>query len=355
MGLVRSVFDAARNRVRFIFREFERIVVSYSGGKDSTCTFYLALWEAERANRTFEVFFLDQEAEYRSTIDMVEMVMGHPRAIPRWYQVPMLMTNATSHRDIFLRAWEPGADWVHPKHPLATHRIEGAYPDRFHDFFEWFEGLDTVPTAHLVGLRAFESMNRQRSILKQNGYGNYAWSTKCKGATESYRFYPIWDFQGGDVWKMIADHDLPYNRVYDRMIARSGANIRTMRVSNLIHEQAFRSLASLQEFEPDTYDRLVARLGGVHCAARYAEDEYLFDATRLPAAFRTWREYRDHLIATTPIGTRERFLGRFGRQGEDEAIHQHQVKQILLNDWEGKLPRTKRTGKDLRAVWWKRL
>lgn len=355
--MVRSVFDCARNRVRFVFREFDRIVVSYSGGKDSTCLFWLALWEAERTNRKIEVFFLDQEAEYAETIRMVESVMSHPLVIPRWYQVPIRMTNATSHRELYLHAWDPAASdlWVHPKHELATHSIDGEYPDRFYDFFEWFEAQDRVPTAHLVGLRTFESMNRQRAMLKANGYQHYQWSTRCKGAANSFRFYPIWDFQGGDVWKMIADNDLRYNHIYDQMIARSGVNLRTMRVSNLIHEQAFRSLAALQEFEPDTYERMVRRLGGVHCAAHYSHERYVYDASELPPGHATWRAYRDHLMATTDTEVIERFRKRFASQSDDEAVYQHQVKQLLLNDWEGSLPRTKKTEKDLRKVWWDRL
>lgn len=352
---VRTVLEAARNRVRFVFHEFERVSVSFSGGKDSTCLFYMCLWEAERTGRKFELMFLDQEAEYQATINMVELAMSHPLVTPRWYQVPMRMTNATSHRDLWLRAWEPGAEWVRPKSPNSIHSIDGEYPDRFHDFFHWLEERDEVPTAHMVGLRIFESMSRQRTMLKANGYKHYAWSTKSSGSSGSYRFYPIWDFQCKDVWKFIADHDLPYNHVYDQMIARSGVNLRTMRVSNLVHEQAFRSLAALQEFEPETYDRLVKRLGGVHCAAAYAHEAFVYDASERPAAFSTWREYRDHLLATTDTEKIARYRKRFAKQEDDESVYQHQVKQLLLNDWEGTLPRTKRTGSDLRARWWDRV
>lgn len=350
-----TVFDAARNRVRFVFQEFERIVVSYSGGKDSTCLYYLALWEAERTGRKFELMFLDQEAEYQATIDQVIRAIEHPLVIPRWYQVPMRMTNATSHLDVWLNAWEPGADWVRPKHPAAIHSLDEPYPDRFYKFFHWLEARDEVPTAHLVGLRIFESMSRQRTMLKENGYKHYKWSTRSDGTSGSYRFYPIWDFQFKDIWKMIADHDLPYNRIYDLMVAKSGANFRTMRVSNLIHEQAFRSLASLQEFEPETYDRLAKRLGGVHCAANYASEPHVYAADTLPSAFRTWREYRDHLVGTMDTPEMARYLKRFAKQVDDEVVYQHQCKQILLNDWEGKLPRTRRTSASLRKIWEHRL
>ena len=351
-----NVLQAAQRRIRFIFDEFERVVVSVSGGKDSTCLYFLVLDEARRRGRRFGVFFLDQEAEYQSTIDMIELMMRHELVEPYWFQVPIRMTNATSHRQLFLHAWADGEEWIRPKSDIAIHRIYDEYPDRFYPFFNWFERQDPVPTAHLVGLRIFESMNRQRTMLrKDNGYQQrYGWSTVC-GNGKSYRFYPIFDWHARDVWKYIADNGLPYNKVYDRMYAAFGADARKMRVSNLIHEQAFRSLAQLQEFEPDTYDRLLKRLAGVHCAAQYANEPYVFRADRLPPFFPSWRAYRDYLLETTPTEARERYIARFSKQPDDEAVHQHQVKQLLLNDWEGRLPRTRSTSTELRKLWWDKL
>lgn len=349
-----NVYDASVQRIRFIFREFEKIVVSVSGGKDSTCLFHLVADEAKRTSRTFDLFFLDQEAEYESTIDMIRSMMSHPLVVPRWYQVPILMTNATSHDDYFLHAWEPGAAWIRDKDALSIKSINGEYPNRFYKFFPWLEKQDTRPTAHIVGLRIFESMNRQRTMLKANGYKHYKWSTASE-RDGSYRFYPLFDWQCRDVWKFIADRGVQYNKAYDRMVARSGVNLRTMRVSNLIHEQAFRSLAQLQEFEPNTYDKMVARLGGVHCAATYSDEAFVYKADKLPKAFGSWKAWRDYLLATTPTGVVERFRKRFAKQGDEERTCQHQVKQMLLNDWEGKLPKTCDSEAKLRAKWWHRL
>lgn len=348
-----NVYDAAVNRIRMVFREFEEIVVSVSGGKDSTCMFHLVAEEAERTRRRFKVFYLDQEAEYQSTIDVIDGMMRHPLVDPLWYQVPIRMTNATSFREVFLNAWEPGKNWIRNKSEIAIQEIRGGYPDRFYEFFPWFEMQSTVPTAHLVGLRIFESMNRQRTMCKANGYKHFKWSTACK-REGSFRFYPIFDWQPRDIWKCIADSNLPYNKAYDRMVAKSGVNLRTMRVSNLIHEQAFRSLAQLQEFEPETFNRLVERLGGVHFAAMYADEKYLLSAD-LPVQFKTWKEYRDYLLNSTPGQSRGRFEKRFAKQGDDEQTAKHQVKQLLLNDWEGSLPRTSEKKSKLREIWWDRL
>lgn len=349
-----DTLTASVRRIRWLFREFPRIVVSVSGGKDSTVLYHLALAEAERTNRKIELFFLDQEAEYQSTVDIMTEWMSHPLVIPRWYQVPLLLTNATSHREVFLRAWWPGEEWVREKSPLAIGAIEGRYPQRFYDFFPWIESQAEEPTAFLVGIRQWESLHRQRATKGNAGYQHYGWSTKTKNPL-AFRFYPIYHWQPRYIWKFIADNGVTYNRVYDRMFITDGVNLSTMRVSNLVHEVAYKSLVRLQEYEPETFDRLQRRLAGVHAAALYAKDQWVYRADTLPPAFATWRAYRDYLLETTPSTHRERFAKRFARHPEDEATCKQHVKQLLANDWEGNLPILRPKADKLKAIWWDRL
>lgn len=332
-----EVLTAARRRVARVFDEFGRIIVSVSGGKDSTVLFDLVMAEAQSRDRNVTAFFLDQEVEYASTIEIIREMMSAPRVQPLWVQVPIWLTNATSHREDMLYAWDPDAEWMRPKDSIATHAIEDDYAQRFYGFFEWLEQQDDEPTAYLVGLRSKESMNRFRAVTSNAGYRGWPWSTKTTNPV-SWRCYPIYDWTFGDVWKYIADNELSYNRLYDRMFAAQGVNARTMRVSNLIHERSFRCLAYLQEYEPSTYDVLVRRLSGVHSAALYALEDYVFDAKTLPAAFDSWRAFRDHLLATTPSDRTERFRTRFERQNADEDVHRQQCRQLLLNDWENSIP-----------------
>jgi predicted phosphoadenosine phosphosulfate sulfurtransferase len=349
-----TVLEAARHRVAQVFDEFEHIVISVSSGKDSTALRHLALVEARRRSRRCTLFFLDQEAEYQSTVDLITEWMTGPDITPEWYQVPIQMTNATSHRDEWLYAWEPGAPWLYDKHEAAIREIGEKYPQRFYKFFQWREQQCREKTAFLVGVRARESFNRFRAVTKSAGYRDWAWSTKTNNA-QAFRVYPIYDWTAGDVWKFIADDGLSYNRYYDRMYARHGNNSVTMRVSNLLHEKAYKCLADLQEFEPDTYERLLKRLSGIHCAALYARDSLVYSADKLPESFPTWRAYRDYLLATTPMARAQRFRKRFSGQDEDEKTCRDQVKQVLINDWENNVPVTNHKLSKLRDLWWDKL
>src|SRR3990167_7006668 len=128
-----------------------------------------------------------------------------------------------------------------------------------------------------------------------------------------------------------------------------------MRVSNLIHEKAFRALADVQEFEPETYEHLLRRLQGVHCAALYAQESFIYSVDKRPAVFPTWLAYRDYLLASTPSERSFRFVKRFSGQPVNEAIHREQCKQILLNDWENNLPVRSNSAAKLRRIWYHRL
>lgn len=330
----KNVSDAAIERIKFVFDNFKNVVCSISGGKDSTLMTNLAYKVAYENGRELNLFFLDQEAEYQSTIDIIRDAMTKPGIVPHWYQVPIYMTNATSYDQAYLYAWGPGEKWMREKDPIAIHSIDDDYPRRFYKFMGWFEKQWT-DTAFLVGLRAEESMNRYRAMTKNPGFANIMWSTKSGNIV---KFYPIYDWAFEDVFHYFYKSGDKYNKIYDFMFCKNnGDRITTMRVSNLIHEKSFRSLKELQEFEPQTFDALVNRVAGIHTAAIYADEQTMFNARKLPDRFKTWKEYRDYLMSTAPLTHRERFERRFEKQGNEEKTCKHHVKQLLLNDWENNL------------------
>lgn len=101
-----TVYEAALDRIRYIFDEFPNIVVGYSGGKDSTVVFELAMIVAKEKNRLpLKVLWIDQELEWKSTVEQVKHVMYNPDVEPMWLQVPMKILNAASGRK--------DADWLH--------------------------------------------------------------------------------------------------------------------------------------------------------------------------------------------------------------------------------------------------
>jgi len=130
-----------------------------------------------------------------------------------------------------------------------------------------------------------------------------------------------------------------------------GSSINSLRVSNLIHEKAFQSLTDLQEFEPETYEKIIARLEGTATAARYGKEKKVFRAIQLPTAYASWLEYRDFLLTTIPNDLKKRFSKRFANHDIDEDIQRQQVRQILLNDWENNIAIVKKDKVDSSDKW----
>ena len=114
--LQKDVLTSAKERINMIFDKYDRIVCSVSGGKDSTVLFDLAYNIAMERNKKIVLFFLDQEAEYDSTISLMRELMSKPNIERAWFQVPIKMTNSTSYQEDMLHAWEDGAEWGFKSH-----------------------------------------------------------------------------------------------------------------------------------------------------------------------------------------------------------------------------------------------
>lgn len=332
-----NVLDAAVKRISLLFDLYDNVQLAFSGGKDSTVLFHLVNDEAIKRNRKFILYFQDQEAEYQGTIDFVEWAMSQPNVIPQWYQVPIFMTNAASHEQLFLWAWGENEEWVREKHPLAIQSIQNKYPKRFYKFNLWVAQQNRKNSngsfVSIIGLRAEESPDRRFVMFGEDS--DLFW---LRRKTEPNKCYPIIDWSYTDVWKYLTENNLKYNRIYDKMYMLGG-NLRSFRVSNLVHEKAFRCLTDLQELEPETYNKLEKRLKGVHTAAIYGKENLMYSIKSLPDNFKNWKEYKDFLLESIHPDLKRIFEYQWSRFGDTDDVGacKYMVKRILLCDWEGNI------------------
>ena len=345
----KNVIDAAKERVSYIFNEFKNIIVSISGGKDSTVLAHLALMEAHRRGRKVGLFFLDEEVVYDSTIKQIEYLMSmYPENTTKlWLQIEFNLTNATSLTESQLRCWEAGKHkiWMRSKQkdsiqhkpwPIERETIRDKNKGfGFYDALENFQH-SRENTAFLVGLRATESPNRWRAVSKNPGYKNVFWCTRKPHGSAA--FYPLYDWNFHDIWKYIYDNQLPYSKIYDYMY-KKGTGLQEIRVSSLIHEKSFKALVDLPEFEPKTYNRLLKRVKGISIGNLYGKDSKMLKVRKLPKNFKTWMEYRDFLLATYPDEDKKQiFIKRFNRHLNNSYVSRQQCRQLVLNDYENNLP-----------------
>lgn len=334
-----DVFEVALNRIRWLYDEFDDVIVSFSGGKDSVIVFQMTLIVAKERNRLpLKVLFLDQEAEFQATIDLVTEVMEMDEVEPLWFQMPIKIFNATSSQDPWIQCWDKDKEdlWMRKRVPYSI-KDNNYGTDRFKQMFTNIIKKDFAPrTVNIGGVRAEESPARLLSLTGIGTYKGETWGKALDKTQHKYTFYPVYDWSYTDVWKAIHDNNWKYNVVYDQQFSW-GVPILRMRVSALCHETSVSNLKYLQEVEQDTWQRLTQRLQGIDTEGKFGEE--LGCPVDLPFMFSTWHEYRNYLVDhMLPDGMgKDKIIKKFGnfdtKFGHLRRYYRVCVTTIIKNDY----------------------
>lgn len=118
--LKQNVYDALLERLDFIFREFDNIYISFSGGKDSGLLLNLLLDFRDKhyPDRPIGVFHQDFEAQYTVTIEYIERTFERikDRVEPYWVCLPMATRTAVGNYEMYWYPWDDKKEesWVRP-------------------------------------------------------------------------------------------------------------------------------------------------------------------------------------------------------------------------------------------------
>lgn len=319
----RDVWDAAVERLDLVFSEFERVYVSFSGGKDSSVLVHLALEAARRASRLpLDVLFIDLEAQYRATVEHVTEVLRRPDVRPHWVALPMNLRNAVSVFQPHWLCWDPDQRerWVRPLPDAAGvvsdpghfpfFRVGMEFEEFIQDFGRWF--AEDKKTACLVGIRADESLNRFRTIASsvKEQYQDWPWTTRIFEDLDLYNAYPIYDWRTEDVWTAVGRNGWRYNHIYDLMY-QSGKSIHESRICQPYGDDQRKGLDLFRKLEPATWAKVVNRVAGANYGNIYCGTALIgHRKVPLPAGH-TWRSYTEFLLETMPRYEAEWYRAKF--------------------------------------------
>ena len=217
----KTVYELAKERIHTTFDLFDSVSVSFSGGKDSTAVLQMVLEVAqERDELPLHVFFFDEEAIPYQTEEYVRRIAQRPDIDLDWYCLPVQHRNACSRKDIYWYPYAPEVEdkWVRPLPPEAITELDGfpIFPPEARLTMPQTDALLFDPqrdgnVAMFMGIRAQESMTRQRAVTqktKENFIVKYN-ETTSKG--NLWRVYPIYDWRTEDVWTAPAQFGWDYN------------------------------------------------------------------------------------------------------------------------------------------------
>lgn len=317
----KNVYESAKERISFIFNEFDNICVSFSGGKDSGVVLNLAIEEARKRKRKIGVVFIDLEAWYKKTEEFINRMIFNNLDVlePYWICLPMKSDNSLSYFEPFWIWWERGKEdiWVRPmpqneyvinlnNNKLDFYKENMTFEDFVKEFGNWYG--KGKKTACLLGIRANESLNRYRAIvMDKTKYKNKNYSTLVKN--ETYNFYPIYDWTVDDIWTYNGKFEKDYNHLYD-LFYKAGISIYKMRVDEPFGDTCKAGLNMFKVIEPETWFRVANRVSGANMGALYNHNKIMNSNYTLPKGH-TWKTFTEFLLDTLPKDTADNYRVKF--------------------------------------------
>jgi predicted phosphoadenosine phosphosulfate sulfurtransferase len=319
----KTVLEASRERISQVFDNFDRIYISFSGGKDSSVMSHLVLAEAKKRNRKVGFLIIDLEAQYNDTITHIEhMIEMYKDYIDlHWICAELLLRNAVSNYQPRWVCWDETKKdiWVRQKPKLASDLTQYDFYQpkmEFEEFMvifgEWYsKGLTT---AAFIGIRSDESLHRYRAITSRKDglmFNNWKWSTKV--SAKLFNIYPIYDWRTEDIWVFHSRYkDLPHNRVYDKMMM-AGVKISQQRLCQPYGDDQRRGLWLYHILEPETWYKLIVRVNGVNSGSLYVQENGNISGYHkiTKPEGHTWQTFCNLLLATMPGKTQSHYKERF--------------------------------------------
>lgn len=274
-----DVVEAAKIRIRNVFRNGLPVYMSFSGGKDSLCLSQLVmnLIQAGEINPAqLTVQFIDEEAIFPCMDEKVRewrkkfMVVG---AKFEWFCLEVKHYNCfneLSNDETFI-CWDRNKKdvWVRqpPSFAIRSHPLLKPRTDAYQDF------LPRVCSGGITitGVRTAESIQRLQYMASMFRTG--------RNITRRGQIYPIYDWRDNDVWMYLLQEKVDIPDVY-LFLWQTGSNKKQLRVSQFFSIDTAKSLVKMNEYYPDLMERIVRREPNAYLAALYWDSEMFGRSTK---------------------------------------------------------------------------
>ena len=297
-----DVYQAALERTEYIFKNFDTVVVSFSGGKDSTAVLNVAYEIAQKLGKLpLNVIFFDEEVITPPTHDYCVRVASRANLNFKWFCLEMKQRNACSYSEPYWWSWDQHKKnvWTRPMPTNAIRYING-YDARNGDTSTgvadasdaYLDNIALGKVCILTGIRTDESLRRYR-IVAQMQHDNYI-NSRPRGKNKNiYSAHPLYDWRSTDVWLAVKQNNWDYNATYDvfNLTNELSGKYLHQRVCPPFGEEPLRGFSIYQKAFPEMWAAMCKRVSGVGAAARYANSELFGVGVNVKPANSTWKDY----------------------------------------------------------------
>lgn len=299
-GIGINVYDASNERLDYIFSNFERIYLSFSGGKDSGVMLNMILKIAKEKRKKIAVLIVDTEAHYDYTYSFLEqMIIKYKEQIELyWICLPLTLDNTLSCFSSDWICWDNKYEnnWIRNKYKDAITDYDYFnfyyYGMSFYEFIEYFAEwfANNKKTCSFVGLRAEESQTRAKIFQSKNKY-------IFKNTKNTDNIYPLCDWKVSDIWKANYVEKFNYNKIYDLM-NMAGIALKNQRVGQLFGNEQKRFLSITRILDQKVWVKMLYRVNGVDFTSRLTESGALRNISK--PLNKTWEEFALFICNTLP-------------------------------------------------------
>jgi len=319
----KNVYIATQERIQFIFNNFRRIYVSFSGGKDSGVMLNLMIdyMRKNKITTKIGVMVMDNEANYEYSLDFMHKIIQSNLDIldVYWCCLPISLPCTISSYAVDWQCWGENDKqrWIRPmpkqkyivnfkNHKFDFFKENMDYSNFWDSFGNWYS--QGKRTACLIGIRTVESLNRYRAIMNQQKRTLKKQMWTKKNNKYVYNCYPIYDWRTEDIWVSNAKYKWDYNKLYD-IFYKAGVPIHSMRVASPFMSESKSSLGLYRIIDPNVWATLCARVQGANFIATYGK-QLNYRSFKLPKGH-TWKSFTKFLLDTLPKEVAENFKKRF--------------------------------------------
>lgn len=269
VGLGQNVWEASVSRAMELYEGGHRVVVSFSGGKDSGVAMEVCIEAARRVGRLpVEAALFDEEILLPGTFEYAERMAARKEVSMLWAYAQQPSLNFFNRENPLWWTFDPlltPDEWVR-KPPDFARLMPGYALAKLVRRKEYPPDDDDKETYVVVGIRATESPRRMMSIHSAGGH-----LTKHRTRDGVLKSRLIYDWSDGDIWLAYRKFGWDYNTAYDAF-TRAGVPARRQRIAvPSLNVAGVEGLQVAARTWPKWYEKVCERLPGVRTAVMFGK------------------------------------------------------------------------------------